>query len=167
LPQKVSYLPESIDATSVDPTVVCGFRTLFTSFHHFEPDMATELLSDAVRSGEGIAVFEFTRRHPVALLSFFLAPWLIPFSLPFHGRRGWRDWLWTFPIPILPLVVLFDGLVSCLRTYSPEQCLELASVADPDGRFDWEAGVKFSLPAGMTYLVGTPRRTEAEHAVTS
>lgn len=159
LPDDVSYLQTSVDATATDASVVNGFRTLFTSFHHFDPDNATALLGDAVRNRQGVAIFEFTRRSPLAFLAFFLAPLMIFFALPFLKPRRLKDWLWTLPIPILPLTVLFDGLVSCLRTYSPRECLQLAAAADPDNTFEWESGVKYSLPAGMTYLIGTPKKS--------
>lgn len=159
LPEGVSYLPDSVDATSIDPKQVHGFRTLFTSFHHFKPETATALLADAVKNKQGIAIFEFTRRHPLAVLSFLIVPMFIPIALLFMKKRCLRDWLWTFPIPILPLTVLFDGVVSCLRTYSPAECLELAKAADPDDLFEWESGVKTAMPAGMTYLIGTPKQS--------
>ena len=157
LPDGLNYVTESVDAMDM-PKDLKGFRTLFTSFHHFEPQQAEAILADAVKNGAGIAVFEFTRRHPIALIPYLLVPlfvWLsTPFRMPFH----WKDWAWTFPIPVLPLVVFFDGVVSCFRTYSPAQCLELAAAADPKSEFDWESGVKWSMPGGMTYLVGTPKQ---------
>ncbi len=157
LPEGVSYLSESIDATNITPEQAKGFRTLFTSFHHFKPETATALLADAVKNKQGIAIFEFTRRHPLAILSFLIVPMFIPLALLFMKKRCWRDWLWTLPIPILPLTVLFDGVVSCLRTYSPKECLQLAKDADPDGLFEWQSGIESGLPAGMTYLIGIPK----------
>lgn len=155
LPRGLRYIAESVDALSVS-TNHGGFRTLFTSFHHFEPEQAEAILADAVRKQSGIAVFEFTRRHPLVLLPYLFVPGYVWLTMPFR-RSHWRDWLWTYPIPILPMVVLVDGVVSCLRTYSPQQCLELAAAADPECQFRWDAGVKWSFPGGMTYLIGTPR----------
>ncbi len=155
-PEGLSYVPDSVDAMAMGRDRA-GFRTMFTSFHHFEPDGAQAILADAVRNGSGIAVFECTRRKVSAVLLYLLAPVLVWFTVPFLRPFRWQDWAWTYPIPILPMVVLFDGLVSCLRTYSPEACLELAAAADSKGEFEWEAGVKWSLPHGMTYLIGRPR----------
>ena len=155
LPDGVSFVEDSLDAMSMPPERA-GFRTLFTSFHHFGPDGATAILRDAVRNQTGIAVFEFTRRNPWTILSFLAAPFLVWVAVPFLRPFRWRDWLWTYPIPILPAVVLFDGIVSCLRTYSPQECLVMAEEADPEGTFDWHAGVKTAMPGGMTYLVGVP-----------
>ena len=52
---------ESIDASSV-PAHLLGFRTMFTAFHHFKPAQCQEILGDAVRAAQPIAIFEFTQR---------------------------------------------------------------------------------------------------------
>src|SRR5258706_8321611 len=54
---------EPVDATAV-PSDLKGFRTLFTSFHHFRPADAHAILADAVRQRQGIGVFEISRRAP-------------------------------------------------------------------------------------------------------
>src|SRR5437867_274577 len=41
------FHPEPVDATAV-PADLGGFRTLFTSFHHFRPDEARAILANAV-----------------------------------------------------------------------------------------------------------------------
>jgi len=57
----------------------------------------------------------------------------------------------------VPLVLLFDGIVSCLRTYSPPELRELTNGLG-DCRYHWSIGcVKRGrrwLP--ITYLVGYP-----------
>jgi hypothetical protein len=52
--QAISYHPQPMDATRV-PDELTGFRTLFSSFHHFRPGEASALLADAVQKREGIA----------------------------------------------------------------------------------------------------------------
>jgi hypothetical protein len=158
LPDGVSFETESIDAMAIEPGRT-GFRTLFTSFHHFRPNAARAILEDAVKNKSGIAIFEFTRRHPATLLLYMLIPILVWLSVPFMRPFRLRDWLWTYPIPILPAVVMFDGIVSCLRTYSPDQCLQLAAESDSEGKFEWRSGVKGSPSGGMTYLIGIPKDT--------
>ncbi len=74
-----------------------------------------------------------------------------PFIRPFRLSRL----LLTYLIPIIPLITLFDGIVSCLRTYSPTDLRELLDEASP-GVYTWYIGedpIRFS-PVPMTYLVG-------------
>src|ERR1019366_1986643 len=58
---RIAYYAGSVDATKV-PDELKGLRTMFTSFHHFSPEQACAILQNAVDAGEGIGVFELTRR---------------------------------------------------------------------------------------------------------
>src|SRR6185436_10287826 len=66
-PDRVRAVSRPVDAQAV-PEDLAGFRTLFTSFHHFPPHVAREVLADAVRRRQGIGVFEATRRSLPAIL---------------------------------------------------------------------------------------------------
>lgn len=145
-----------VDATAV-PTDLTGFRTVFTAFHHFRPAEARAILTDAVRQGQGIGVFEISRRAPVEIAVIALT-WLavvafVPFIRPFR----WSRFFWTYLPPVLPLVGLFDGIVSCLRTYSPAELRALLHGLDT---YDWQVGETRSpwSPLVVTYLVGVPKR---------
>lgn len=162
-PQQLAFHREPVDATAVPPHLR-GFRTLFTSFHHFRPEAAQSILMDAVRQRQGIGIFEFTERSPQALLTMgptFLAVFVVtPLIRPFR----WSRLFWTYVVPVVPLVVLFDGVVSCLRTYTPEELRAMAHAADPTDAFVWASEsvpVKFSaIP--VTYLVGYPADAAGE-----
>jgi hypothetical protein len=110
------YRDESVDATRV-PRGLAGFRTLFTSFHHFPPRQAREILRDAVNSGQGIGVFEIPGRRPLTLLLLPLVLIADVLVVPFLRPRPLAHLVWRWIIPIVPLVLLFDGIVSCLRAY--------------------------------------------------
>jgi hypothetical protein len=150
------FHPVAVDATAV-PSDLKGFRTVFTAFHHFPPAEARTILADAVRQGQGIGVFEISRRAPIELAVIALT-WLavvafVPFIRPFR----WSRLLWTYLPPVLPLVGLFDGVVSCLRTYSPAELRGLLRGLDT---YDWQVGETRSRwsPLVVTYLVGVPKR---------
>jgi hypothetical protein len=149
------FHPVPVDATAVPPDLK-GFRTLFTSFHHFRPAEARAILADAVRQGQGIGVFEISRRAPreiaVIALTWLAVVAFVPFIRPFL----WSRLAWTYLPPVLPLVGLFDGIVSCLRTYSPRELRELLHGLDS---YEWEIGLIRSewSPLHVTYLIGVPR----------
>jgi hypothetical protein len=158
------YREEAVDATRV-PRSLGGFRTLFTSFHHFPSEQAREILRDAVASGQGIGVFEIPGRRPLTLLLLPLVPIadivLVPFLRPRPlSRATWRL-VWRWLIPIIPLVLFFDGIVSCLRAYSPSELRELASGLGDCG-YRWEIGCekRGCLRLPITYLVGYPSGLE-------
>jgi hypothetical protein len=156
---------QPVDVTRV-PESLAGFRTLFTAFHHFPPAQAQAILQDAVRQGQGIAIFEQTRRHPLALLLMLWLPtvaWLVtPFLRPFQ----WRRLLFTYLLPLIPLVLCVDGLVSCLRTYSPAELRAMTARLE-GAAYVWQAGRARSplLPIGVTYLVGYPETKAIDEAI--
>lgn len=153
-PGRLDFRTEPVDATAVPPGLT-GFRTLFTAFHHFRPAHARAILADAVRCREGIGVFEITRRDPVSLVFSMLGVFAVLLAVPFIRPFRWDRILVTYLPPLLPLAAAFDGLVSCLRTYSPAELRAL--VADLPG-YDWEIGLARHriFPVSVTYLIGTP-----------
>jgi hypothetical protein len=157
---KLRYCEKAVDATRV-PRELNGFRTLFTSFHHFAPEQAREILGDAIANGQGIGVFEIPGRRPLTLLLLPLVPIADVLVVPFMRPRplGLAAWglVWRWLIPIVPLVLLFDGIVSCLRVYSPRELRELTSGFENCG-YTWNIGCmkRSFLRLPITFLVGYP-----------
>jgi hypothetical protein len=153
--QRVEFRPESVDAMQV-PRDLTGVRTIFTSFHHFPPQQAAALLRDAVEARQPIGIFEITARAlsaiawiPAwALFALLCAPLIRPFR--------WSRLVWTYLIPVVPLVLLFDGIVSCLRSYRPNELLDIACELKGNG-YAWKAGEIGTKAGGkITYLIGSP-----------
>lgn len=150
----IHFRHQPVDATRVPPSLR-GFRTLFTAFHHFEPATARAILQNTVNQRQGIAIFEQTRRHPLALLVMLTIPFIAWLLTPLV--RPWRWWrlLWTYLVPVIPLLLCFDGLVSCLRTYSVAEMQAMVTTLDaPD--YVWDIGrLPCPLsPIGITYMIG-------------
>ena len=153
------FRTEPVDATDV-PVGMDGVRTMFNCFHHFPPERARAILADAVRKRRGIAIFEGVDRRCLPLLAmplqaacvFAMTPWVRPFK--------WSRLLFTYVIPLIPFVVYFDGTVSMLRIYSPDELRELVATVPGHGDFDWDIGTTPipGLPLGITHLVGVPRQ---------
>ncbi len=148
---------EPVDATNV-PAHLDGFLTMFTALHHFRPEVAQRIIEGAVRQQRGIAAFEITMRSAlgiVGMLFFALGVLLFtPFIRPFR----WSRLLWTYVIPLVPLLAWWDATVSCLRTYTPDELREMVEHLG-GGDYVWDVGiVRVPLPAAsMTYLIGTPK----------
>lgn len=154
--QSISFHPQSVDATQV-PAELTGFRTIFSAFHHFPPQQACAVLADAVHKRQGIAVFEGTQHSVLALLLMLPVPFMVLLTTPFIRPFRWSRLLWTYLIPLLPLTTLFDGLVSCLRTYSVEELRDLTARLDAND-YHWDIGTVKSRsgPIPITYLIGVP-----------
>lgn len=158
----VRYFPEPIDAAHVPPELP-GFRTIFSSFHHFPPAQARAVLQDAVEQNRGIAVFEALERSPLCLLLACLNGLLVFALTPFIRPFRWSRLLWTYLLPVIPFIVIVDGLASCLRAYTPAEMLELSR--NMKGRnYRWQAGVARggAWPLPVSYLIGYPEAEAAE-----
>lgn len=153
---RIQFSDTSVDATEVRDDLN-GFRTLFSSFHHLRPELAREVLADAVENNAPIAVLESTQRHILLILYMLVTPILVLLATPFMTPFRWSRLFFTYIIPAIPLIVAFDGVVSCLRTYTVEE-LEALVATLPANDFDWSIGVHRlrGLPVGVTYLIGLP-----------
>lgn len=150
----ISYCAESIDATQI-PSRLRGFRTMFTSFHHFPPAQAIAIIQNAVDSRQGIAIFEAPARTPLSIALTFLVPMMALFSVPFVRPFRLSLVLWTYLIPVIPFVLWFDGVVSCLRAYSPaELSAMIGNLRSND--YTWEIGEETGWIAPVTYMLGYP-----------
>lgn len=151
----IHYHPQPVDATAV-PAELVGVRTIFGAFHHFTPDEALRLLRDASRAGRPIGIFEYQRREflrnhvwPTGLVG--LSPLVV---LGAGQREAWRIALTA--VPIIPLLWAWDSVVSILRTYTPEELLDLARRAAAPG-YRWEVREARSSGRGrITCLLGFP-----------
>ena len=155
----LAFEPSPVNATAV-PAHLRGFRVIFSAFHHFPPALAQQILTDAVRQGAGIGVLEGAGKHWLEIgLALTVLPVAQLLATPFMQPFRWSRLLFTYLIPLVPLCTIWDGCVSILRMYPPEQLLALARRADPEGTYTWQAGkVRRWWGPEVTYLLGTPTR---------
>src|SRR6266545_2698207 len=152
--QAVTFHSEPVEATQV-PSELSGFRTMFSAFHHLRPDQARAVLADAVARGEGIGVFECGTRNFLTLGGLIGTPVPALLLAPFIGPFRWSRLFWTYLVPALPLILLFDVIVSWLRLYSEPELRELTVGLDG---YQWDIGTVWNrpLPNAVTYLIGVP-----------
>ena len=153
---KVVFVTGSVDATCVPPDLQ-GFRTLFSSFHHFPPDGARAILEDAVERHRGVGILEVPKRDWLTILLVFFVPMMTFVFAPFIRPFRWSRLFWTYLIPVLPFVLWFDGVISCLRAYTPAELRQLTYGLGQE-EYHWEAGQETNqlLPVAVTYLIGYP-----------
>jgi hypothetical protein len=147
----------SVDATNV-PRELAGFRTIFNAFHHFKPVDARAVLRSAVDARQPIGVFEIPERTiAMVLTTVIIVPFMVLLTAPLIRPFRWERLLFTYLIPLVPLTCLWDGFVSMLRAYTPEELEDLAASFGNVG-YTWKAGqVKLDRSmAHLTYLIGLP-----------
>jgi hypothetical protein len=157
----VTPLYRSVDATDV-PFELSGFRTIFTAFHHFDRVEAGEILLDAVKKNQGIGIFEYTERSLAWAFYILNIPWVVWLLTPFIQPLRWQRLIFTYLIPVVPLLATVDGAVSCLRTYSEEELKGLVDYVERQtagSGYRWRTGrVRTAYIMHITYLIGYPAR---------
>jgi len=156
----MSVEKSAVDARNV-PSNLRGLRTMYNAFHHFAPDDARAILKDAHDASQPIALFEMVDRRPANWIGAPFIPLMVlgfvPTLRPF--RLAWVPL--TYLLPLIPLMVWWDGIVSCLRVYQPPELKELVAGLDD---FDWDIG-RVPIPGAPiqgTWLVGTPKTGDVE-----
>jgi hypothetical protein len=150
----IAYEPTPVDARAV-PAALTGLRTIFNGFHHLEPDDARSVLHAAAAARQPIAIFEVSERRWKNLISIFLTPLAVWVATPFMRPFLWKRLFWTYLLPLVPFTCLWDGIVSQLRAYTPDELRALCEGAAP---MHWEVGqIPIAKDTGrLTYLTGTP-----------
>ena len=154
----VRYLSTPVDATQA-PAELAGVRTIFGAFHHLAPELARGVLRDAFQQRRSIAIFEIAARKPQLVLSGLFMPLMVLLLTPLVRPLRLRQLVLTYLVPVLPLLIAWDGIVSVLRTYTPDELRAMtADLAAPDYR--WEIGelALKGVPTKVPYLIGTPVR---------
>lgn len=150
------FITTPVDARDV-PSDLKGLRTQFLSLHHFKPKDATLILQNAVDSQSAIAVVEGQERSVPSILAMLFSPISVLLTTPFIRPFKLGRIIFTYLIPIVPLFVVWDGVVSSLRTYSVKEMEDLVENLKGKENFDWEIKRLKSGPGVVLYLLGTPK----------
>lgn len=151
------YIPQPVDARNV-PNEFKGLRTQFLSFHHFKPEDAKAILQNAVDSNSSIGIFEAQEKNLASILAMLFSPLTVIFSTPFIRPFKIGRIIFTYVIPLVPVFVLWDGLVSSFRTYSVKEMKSLVEGLKAKDNFEWKIGKVKSGPSKILYLIGFKKK---------
>lgn len=138
-PDVFEFRTEPVNALNV-PKTLKGLRTQFLSFHHFKPVDAKRILQNAVDSQVPIALFEAQERDFQHLIKNMFSPLMVLLTTPFIRPFRWGRIIFTYFIPIVPLFVLWDGVISVLRTYTVEEMKAMTKTLEDSNKYIWEIG---------------------------
>ncbi|KAI9805693.1 MAG: hypothetical protein M1833_005186 [Piccolia ochrophora] len=130
----LGYVAEPVDAAAPGARMLGKegrkkkeFRLFSLAFHHFDDALAGEILRSTLEGSDGFGIFELQDRTFSSLLTVTLLGPLLLLLTPFFFWRSPTHLLFTYLLPIVPFVIVFDGYVSSLRTRTTEEVLQLAS----------------------------------------
>lgn len=153
----ITFLETSIDAASV-PSSLIGFKTIFSAFHHFSKPFAKSVIQNAVDTKSGIGIFDGGDKNIFIIIGLILIhPFIFFFCTPFFRPFRFSRLLFTYLIPIIPICQIWDGIISIIRLYKPDELLKIATEVDSE-TYCWSAGkMKNKFGMQVTYLVGYPK----------
>lgn len=154
----LSYRTNSTDAANLDKKTK-GVRTMICSLHHMKPKTAKAILKDAKESKQPIVIYEISDNSypkwiwwtafPINILStFIITPMIRPMS--------WQQLIFTYVIPVLPIIIAWDGAVSNARTYTLNDMDILLQGLESDD-YTWEKGTIKEKGVNKLYLTGLPK----------
>jgi hypothetical protein len=145
--ENLTYIPTPVDASAAPAdllSLVPGgggkqgknkkrvFRLFNLAFHHFDDPLAAAILKNTVETSDAFGVFELQDRTIGSFVT------VTALGILLMGISWWAFWgdlgqlWWTYVLPVVPVVVVLDGYVSCARTRTGEVVRRLM----PEG---WEA----------------------------
>ncbi len=152
----IDYQESAVDARNV-PSELKGIRTQFLSLHHFKPLDAQRILQNAVDAHAPIAIFEGQERSIPSIIAMIFSPISVLLTTPFIRPFKLGRIIFTYLIPIIPLFVLWDGIVSSLRTYSVKEMNNLVEGLENANTYHWDIGKLKSGPGVILYLIGSKK----------
>ncbi len=111
-------------------------------------------------TNQSIAIFEGQERSVPSILAMLFSPISVLLTTPMIRPFTFGRIVFTYLIPIVPLFVLWDGVVSSLRTYSVKEMNTLVENLDGTNNYDWEINRVRSGPGVILYLLGTKKQDE-------
>lgn len=142
----LSFIPDPVDATNPPFAAIssntpgdkeaarelgyehdgCKVMRLFSlAFHHFDDEGAKRVIKSTMNTSDAVVIFELQERRIGSLMLMLLEPFLVYIMAIFWFAGDWFYLALTYLVPVMPIVHSFDGLISCLRTRTFEEFVEL------------------------------------------
>lgn len=171
----IDFVPEPVNAIDARDLAEKGkkeCRLFSLAFHHLDDDVAAAVLKNTIETADAIvyvrliliclhwpglntdavfvlsSIFELQNRSLLGLINVLGVGLGASLVTLFYFWQDPIHLLFTYLIPIIPFVFIFDGVVSCLRTRSHDEVLSLLRQYPGVDVSSWEftSGSKFILP---------------------
>ncbi|KAF7531333.1 hypothetical protein G7054_g8964 [Neopestalotiopsis clavispora] len=164
----VTYVPFPVDASDAPEGLIEKyksrgrrvFRLFNLAFHHFDDPLARAILRNTVETSDGFGIFEMQDRSLGSLVTCFMYGFFILLCAPFFYWWSPARLFFVYAMPIVPFVLVFDGIISSLRTRTPEEVEILLRTCGADTS-EWEiksGRERFLWPTGyLNWIVCTKK----------
>ncbi len=151
------YIDKAIDVTKIEDDF--NYPKIFiNSFHHLSVEQVEKIFKVNFDQGNEIIVMEYVRNTLMGYLSMLMGPIIVFLTLPFVVRLKHLPLMaiFTYLIPLFPLMMLWDGCVSCLHEYSEKKLTQIVRRLNYSN-VNIKASIKRNLfyPAGVSVIIFT------------
>lgn len=159
----LSFYSKSVDATNFEKAPA-GIKTMMNSFHHMPPTEAKSILQSAQKNKETFLIYEMAENKiplvlwwlflPVSLCIVFVMALILT---PFAQQVTFKQLIFTYLIPIIPIFYAWDGQASMPRMYAFND-LEtmIADFKSEDYRWEIDQAKNAKGKASGYYVLGYP-----------
>lgn len=159
----VKYSKESLNATDLG-NAPQGLKVMANSFHHMRPENAKAILNTAQGNNEPLLIYEISENKipllgwwiflPIGFtLVFLMALIQTPFSKPLTIQQL----VFTYIIPVIPLLYAWDGQASMPRMYTFDDVKEMLPEASDNYEWTMEQAKKPNGKKLGYYILGVPK----------
>ncbi|TRX95500.1 hypothetical protein FHL15_003458 [Xylaria flabelliformis] len=125
----LTYVSTPVDAAAAPPDLITQnktggkgvFRLFNLAFHHFDDDLARAILKNTVSTSDGFGIFELQSRTFSSFVSCMLFGLFICLIAPLLYWWSPQILFFVYVVPIVPFVLVFDGVISSVRTRTADE----------------------------------------------
>lgn len=164
----IEYYADSVNAANIGEAP-SGLKTMVASFHHMKPEIAKKILKSAEQNKEPILIYEVAKNTiptfvwwlflPISLTILILMSLIMTL---FVRPLDTKQLLFTYLLPIIPLIYAWDGQASLVRTYTFDDIKELIGDFN-DKEYTWviEDAINTKGKKIGYYIMGYPNTTKS------
>lgn len=134
-----------------------GLHLSVNAFHQLRAEEALGLLNRMAEQKQPIAIVEGNNDSLWQVFGMVvIVPLTVLFTAPFVQPFRWGRLVFTYLIPILPLVTFLDGFLALFKLYAPADLNELTAQIHVEG-YSWRSGKLDNGRGGkIIFLLGWP-----------
>ena len=134
-----------------------GLYLIVNSFHQLKPEEARNMLAEISEKGYPVAVLEGNNDSLWQGFGMLvIVPLTVILTAPFVKPFRFSRIIFTYLVPILPLITMIDGFLALFKLYTPKDLDELVRQLTTDN-YTWKSGKIDNGRGGkIIYLLGHP-----------
>lgn len=161
----ITYLDTSVDATNFT-SAPSGLKTMINCFHHMRPEQARKIVASAFETKQPFLIYELGDNKIPTIVWWLMLPLTLPimmlmvwFMTPFVRPLSFKQVLFTYLIPIIPIFYSWDGQASMPRIYTlSDMDVLLEGLSSDDYSWTKEIAKNEKGKDAGIFIIGLPKK---------